>query len=63
MSIEHPTAHENSPIPSAHRVIVAGGGVAGLVSERLAARQLRRHMKEMLGNLKRIVEGVPAAVQ
>jgi uncharacterized membrane protein len=42
---------------------VAGGGVAGLVSERLAARQLRRHMKEMLGNLKRIVEGVPAAVQ
>jgi sulfide:quinone oxidoreductase len=30
MSIEHPTAPENSPITSAHRVIVAGGGVAGL---------------------------------
>jgi sulfide:quinone oxidoreductase len=30
MSIEDPTVHESAPATSAHRVIVAGGGVAGL---------------------------------
>jgi uncharacterized membrane protein len=41
---------------------VAGGGVAGLIAERLAARQLRRYLKGTLANLKRVVEGESAAV-
>jgi uncharacterized membrane protein len=40
---------------------VAGGGLAGLVAERLASRQLRGYLRGTLGNLKRIVEGEPAA--
>jgi uncharacterized membrane protein len=41
---------------------VAGGGIAGLIAERLASRQLRAYLKGTLANLKRIVEGEPAAV-
>jgi uncharacterized membrane protein len=41
---------------------VAGGGIAGLIAERLASRQLRRYLKGTLANLKRVVEGKRAPV-
>jgi uncharacterized membrane protein len=41
---------------------VAGAGIAGLIAERLAARQLRRHLKGTLAKLKSLVEGQPAPV-
>ncbi len=41
---------------------VAGGGIAGLIAERLAARRLRRYLKATLVNLRQIVEGEPAAI-
>ena len=36
---------------------VAGGGIAGLVAERVAARPLRRRFRQALTNLKGAVEG------
>lgn len=36
---------------------VAGGGIMGLISERVAARPLRRRFRQALLNLKRALEG------
>ncbi len=35
---------------------VAGGGIAGLIAERVAARSLRRHLRQSMLNMKRAVE-------
>jgi uncharacterized membrane protein len=41
---------------------VAGGGIGGLVAERIAAPGLRRRLRRSMGRLKTILEGEPARV-
>jgi uncharacterized membrane protein len=41
---------------------VAGGGVTGMIAERVAARSLRRRFRQSLLNVKRAVESERAAV-
>jgi uncharacterized membrane protein len=41
---------------------VAGGGIAGMIAERVAARSLRRRFRQSLLNIKRAVESETAVV-
>jgi uncharacterized membrane protein len=41
---------------------VAGGGISGMIAERVAARSLRRRFRQSLLNIKRAVESEAAAV-